>query len=275
MDWATRNCNLELDRYTKLSLLTWWVFTWLSLLSRGEFALAQLSPSVLAPVRAVAKTRLDEGIVAMRKSWKYESATPLDDDLRTLATRQEGDWRRRYYQDVVGLMHGEEFALEEFPLEGTVRSTDWWVRILKRSSLTPLIRHNTWPDQSKVDEGNRVTHEHSTLREALEAMACIDQLNLFSFVCAEVVVRRVQLLGEGYGPSGGSVFNFSDTWMGAGRRNGGMLVNSRSQRHVASVQGERNSVAKERRTVAEERRFGRKVGEKGDNVGKGDDEGAS
>ena len=67
---------------------------------------------------------------------------------------------------------------------------------------TPIRWYEMWLRDKGLSETDRVGHEMRTLVEALETAGRIDQLNISSLVCMEVLGHRIQSIVDAY--SGGS-----------------------------------------------------------------------
>ena len=255
--------------------------------SAGDFFGVAVRSSMEIPVKLIRPTEMDGLAEDMAEAWKAaDVTTPRADgtkdetpavevgDVRTIACKYDEDWeRRRDFSEAVGLMHEEEFSLAEFPSEAP-RVAHWWLKDLKRSSSSPALHHNTWGFESHVSKDDRTWHEHLCLCEAIEAFACIGQLNCSSLWGFEILVRRIMLLEEAHAPGHGG-WEGAEFWQDGTRRVGGVRIAPAMQKYVASKQHERNAIQKEKRKAKEHRgpkpptNPANKGGGRGDGGGKG------
>ena len=227
-----------------------------------EFGVGLLGTQEIA-VKLVDAADVASAADALRGNWKVaveEVRTALDasEDALTIASRIDQDGERvRDFIDAVSLMWEEPFSELEFPTSAP-RATWWWLKDLKRSNLTPSRHHGSWAKESDISHKDRSYHEHEIVCEVIEAAACIDQLNVPSLWCMELLVRRLMLLEKAHSVHGQQDWSSSELWTDTGRRPGGIRVAPDLQKHVAGRQAEANSIAKEQRKAAEERRLTRK-----------------
>ena len=155
--------------------------------------------------------------------------------------------RVRDFAGAIGLMHHEEFTHEEFPHAEVGRYALWWLKTVKRNSLTAITHHTKWVHESSIHAKERAVYEHEVLSHAIDAFVSIDQLNCPNLLGFELLIRRVILLEGAFSSEGGADFSMSDGWMRMSTRPGGALVAPGLLQTVSRKQVEKNAIAKERR----------------------------
>lgn len=106
---------------------------------------------------------------------------------------------------------------------------------------------------SEIPRGDRSTYKHECLSRVLEALICVDQLNVPSLQGAELVVRRMQVIREAHRISPSSPdYSAADHFMGWKYRKSGQGVDSELAQHVANELKTEAAIAKEARKAREE-----------------------
>lgn len=90
---------------------------------------------------------------------------------------------------------GEEELAEGVLLEGPPTAV-WVCRFQARYRIAPLSGHPKWIQENKVNPESNAAMVHELLCEILEAMLCIDQLDVYKLLSAEIVVRKLQEVEE-------------------------------------------------------------------------------
>ena len=256
----------------------------------SQFGIAVEGDGVEVAFRRLPLPKLKAFLTEMEDAWT-EAKTPTGeadgkwpdgaaaDDVRTLAVRWDGEERIRDFAEAVTLMHVEEFTPEEFPNAEVGRHAMWWLKMVKRQTLTGMTHHTKWVHESSIHMKERAVYEHEVLSHAIDAFVCVDQLNCPNLLGFEILIRRLMLLEEAFSGEGGADFSMSEDWMGLSSRPGGALVAPGLLKSVSVKQAEKNVISKERRKAAEEKRFRSKVvdqeGPKGPGKGKKDSKGKS
>ena len=120
-----------------------------------------------------------------------------------------------------------------------------------------------WVRATSLHTGDRTIFEGEVISVVLQCMLEVDQLNAPNLVCAELLMRRRNLLREPVRMSPGSPdYSMSDHYMGWGRRRGGNAIAPDFQRHIARIAKEEADVAKEHRRRREEQTLKRAPGKK-------------
>jgi len=207
-----------------------------------------------------------EGDVALlRQLDRKDLEEYVHDDLRVLPVRFDGTGRRhRTFADAVTNMNDE---MPEGGLDLTGPRTSWY-RIQSTSSLsqTPVTQSEHWKVAAKIQDGDRSQYEHEALSHILEAMACVDQLNIPSLRSGELSARRLQLIEDSHahsGAGGADDDSAADHYMGWATRRMGVLIAPELRQHVANNLRGEAEVAKEARKAKEEQRLRRQPGKKG------------
>ena len=131
-----------------------------------------------------------------------------------------------------------------------------------------MRHHASWVVESNIITKDRSFHEHLLLCEALESLACIDQLNLPNIWGVEQLVRRLMLLEDAHADPSGPDWEAAEFFSDLGRSRGGARVAPALIKHVSGKQTERNARNKEKRQAQEHRRVAPK-----NPKGKGKDKG--
>ena len=176
------------------------------------------------------------------------------EDVRTLPVLFERTGERfRSFEDAVSLMSEEQFAEEEWPIEGP-RSVLWWLKGNRRLGVTPVGRHQKWAHESGVAATDRSIHEHELLSSVIELAATVDQLNLASLASFEMLIRRIQFIEEAHVISPQApMYEAAEHWLGTGRKKGGVLISPLLAKRVADLVKDETAVSKERRKARGER----------------------
>ena len=233
----------------------------------ATYGIAIEADGIEVPFRRLSLPKLKGFLAEMEDAWTDGDKTPTGgkppvvdgDDVRTLPTRWDGEERIRDFAESVALMHVEEFTPEEFPNAEVGRHAMWWLKMVKRQTLTGITHHTKWVHESSIHVKERAVYEHEVLSHAIDAFVTIDQLNCPNLLGFEILVRRLMLLEEAFSGDGGADFSMSEDWMGLSSRPGGALVAPGLLKSVSVKQAEKNVISKERRKAAEERRFRTKV----------------
>ena len=159
------------------------------------------------------------------------------------------------------------YNFDDSGLEGEA-TCEWFLQEVASCSEGPVARHHTWVSNSGIPSGDRSIHEHFVASKILEVAATLDQLNIVSLTCFELLVRRVQLIEQAHvhSPSNPD-YTSSEDFMGWGPQRGGALVAPHLRRHVAERARDRAAWMKETRKANEEAQLRRP----GKGSGKGKD----
>ena len=176
------------------------------------------------------------------------------DDARTLALRLARDGRRhRDFREAVEML--EEVDMTDFPLAGP-RVAHWSLTAMASSTAGPMARHHRWVQEARIPSSDRSIYEHEVISRFIEFALCYDGLALDNLACAELLLRRMQLIEHGHldDPSSPN-WEGARHFMGTGERRGGAIVAPALEQFVAeNLRGEA-AIAKERRKARESRTF--------------------
>ena len=126
-------------------------------------------------------------------------------------------------------------------------SAEWYLGELARSGSLPTGRSKTW-SMDTLHGGDRTAHEHYVLSKVLELAAGVDQLNLFTLVCFEVVCRGLQLIEHAYASKPANPdYSMSGFFIGFSSARSGALVAPAVSKHAAEKAKERAATLKESR----------------------------
>ena len=193
-----------------------------------EYGISVEPGGIEVALRRVITSEAKEVLKELRSAWEDGDRTLRDDervdDVRTLPARWDVPERTRDFAGAIGLMHQEEFTHEEFPHAEVGRYAFWWLKTVKRNSLTAITHHTKWVHESSIHAKERAVYEHEVLSHAIDAFVSIDQLNCPNLLGFELLIRRAMLLEEASSSEGGADFSMSDDWMGMSTRPGGALV---------------------------------------------------
>ena len=182
-----------------------------------EYGISLEPGGIEVALRRVITSEAKEVLKDLRAAWEGADKTPREDDgaddVRTLPVRWDGPERIRDFAGAIGLMHQEEFAHTEIPHAEVGRYALWWLKTVKRNSLTAITHHTKWVHESSIHAKERAVYEHEVSSHAIDAFVSIDQLNCPNLLGFELLIRRVMLLEEAFSSEGGADFSMSDDWM--------------------------------------------------------------
>jgi hypothetical protein len=212
---------------------------------RGGYALVQAGGDFYPAVRCRASDTLI-GALGM-------AAVVEDEDVRVLPVKWKGDKRSRPFAESIDLMQHYDYG--DSGLEGE-DSADWYLDKIVSTGLDPVARSRAWSVDSHIPSGDRSVHEHFVISKVLDTAARIDQINLKTLVCFELLIRRAQVIENAHAlnPSNPE-YGPADDLMGWGVQRGGALVAPSLSKHAAAKATERYSVIREQRKFAEEMRL--------------------
>jgi hypothetical protein len=99
-----------------------------------------------------------------------------------------------------------------------------------------------------VNQADRSGHEHFVLSKVLEVAAEIDQVNVPSLVCLEIVSRRLQLIEAAHASNHTNPdWSLADFYMGYASRKGSAIVAPSMSKFGAATEAERSATWKEAR----------------------------
>ena len=176
------------------------------------------------------------------------------DDARTLALRFARDGRRhRDFREAVEML--EEVDMTDFPLAGP-RVAHWSLTAMASSTAGPMARHHRWVQEARIPSSDRSIYEHEVISRFIEFALCYDGLALDNLACAELLLRRMQLIEHSHLDDPNSPnWEGARHFMGTGERRGGAIVAPALEQFVAeNLRGEA-AIAKERRKARESRTF--------------------
>ena len=134
----------------------------------------------------------------MRAAWEDADKTSREDDgaddVRDLPVRWDRPEQIRDFAGAIGLMHQEELIHEDLSHAQVGRRALWWLKTVKRNSLTAITHHTKWVHESSIHAKERAVYEHEVLSHAIDAFVSIDQLNCPNLLGFELLIRRVMLL---------------------------------------------------------------------------------
>ena len=152
------------------------------------------------------------------------------------------------------------------------RTTMWSMKDMMQNGGDPAQHFEWWLRTAKVPDGDRSVYEMEVLCAALSAMSTVDQLNILSPTCAEILVRRVALIKEAHriSPSAPD-YSAGDYFMGWGMRRSGATIAPQLSSYVAEQLRSDAAIAKEARKAREEMTLRKQKKKPGKGAGKGED----
>lgn len=210
------------------------------------------------------------GAIFAKKMLAAEAARVANDDLRTLPVKFDAEGtRRREFSSAVEKMSGEEPAGGGLQLSGPATCLKM-MKAMRDQSFTPITYHEFWLRSGDIPRGDRSIYEHECLSRILEAMACVDQLNLPALQGAELMCRRLQVIREAHriSPSAPD-YSAADHFMGWRFRKGQQGVDSDLAAHVANELKAEAAISKEARKAREEANLRRRPNPKSSPKGGG------
>ena len=193
------------------------------------------------------------GQVCLAKMAAADVAAFALEDLRVLPVYFDTEGtRRREFSQCVERMNGQTPAGGGLQLSGPPTCLNL-MKSMRDQGFTPTTFHEHWMRSSEIPRGDRSTYEHECLSRVLEALICVDQLNVPSLQGAELVVRRMQVIREAHRISPSSPdYSAADHFMGWKYRKSGQGVDSELAQHVANELKTEAAIAKEARKAREE-----------------------
>ena len=107
-----------------------------------------------------------------------------------------------------------------------------WLAQHRRDSGRTLTMSTGCELRRFIRSGDSSVYEHEVLARVLDAMTCLDQLNLPSLQSAELCVRQLQLIEEAHRLS--PDYYAADHFMGWAARQHGAVVAPKLKEHVAT-----------------------------------------
>ena len=149
----------------------------------------------------------------------------------------------------------EEVDMTDFPLAGP-RVAHWSLAAMASSTAGPMARHHRWVQEARIPSSDRSIYEHEVISRFIEFALCYDGLALDNLACAELLLRRMQLIEHSHLDDPNSPnWEGARHFMGTGERRGGAIVAPALEQFVAeNLRGEA-AIAKERRKARESRTF--------------------
>ncbi len=210
------------------------------------------------------------GAIFAKKMPAADAARVANDDLRTLAVKFDSEGtRRRDFSSAVEKMCSDEPAGGGLQLTGPATCLKM-LKAMRDQSFTPITYHEFWLRTGEIPRGDRSIYEHECLSRILEAMACVDQLNLPALQGAELMCRRLQVIREAHriSPSAPD-YSAADHFMGWRFRKGQQGVDSDLAAHVANELKAEAAISKEARKAREEANLRRRPNPKSSSKGGG------
>ena len=179
------------------------------------------------------------------------------DDARTLAVRYGTDGkRRRELRDGVEL--ASESVWADWPIKGP-RTAKWVGQYFVTNGGSPMVMHNTWKVNCKLQGSDNGVLEHESLCKMLELALEYDQLNLGELASLELACRRLQMIQYRWrdriigSTSSGTVDDESHFFLGVDPTRGNLCISPALNTWLGEELHKESQANKEQRKAREER----------------------
>ena len=196
--------------------------------------------------------------VVIKRMIAAEAVSFALEDLRVLPVHFDSEGtRRREFNLCVEKFRGDAPQGGGLQLSGPPTCLNF-MKGLRDQGFTPTTFHEHWIRSSDIPKGDRSTYEHECLARILEALVCVDQINVPALQGVELICRRMMVIREAHRISPSSPdYSASDHYMGWKFRRSGPGIDTDLAAHVASELKAEAAIAKESRKAREEQNMRR------------------
>jgi hypothetical protein len=185
----------------------------------------------------------------------------VHDDARTLPILTDDDGIRfRDFRD--GAKRCKTTDFEDWPVSGP--RTSKWVLNFMAEVGNPILHHQTWRTNCRLQLGEGAVVEHEMICKVLQTFICYDQIDVANLAGCELLVRNLQRIEEKYkekaigiadDTTGGESILFMG---GTSNARAGLCISPALQQWIGTELSKEAMISKERRKAREERTLGRK-----------------